>query len=147
MNTLTLAQVWHGDLADIGHLDHQAAIPAVTTGPVAQGDLMICPSSFPARKVAARPESRWMDVPAEGIRIIDGRDNGGGHDHLLVARPGTARVTFDVDHPSRLGICLIETTEEATIQHVEHGAVLLPPGVYECRGQREQAAEERRVAD
>ena len=147
--TLTLTDVMTGPVAIPDHLDPLAFVPVVGRAPVAQGDLMVCPQAFPSRKVVARKDAAWSAVPAEGVKIIDGSDNGGGHDHVLVAAPGTATVTFDVDHPSGLAICLISVTDVASIQHIEHGAIILTPdnSPFECRGQREQADIERRVAD
>lgn len=42
----------------------------------------------------------------------------------------------------------VEVVERATLTHPEHAHISLAPGVYECRYQRDYAAEERRrVAD
>jgi len=71
-----------------------AGIPTVTRC-AAQGDLLIAATNAMTRKTVARPQARWIDVPAEGVAIIDGT-NTGGHSHTL---HGAARITFDVQHP------------------------------------------------
>jgi len=147
--TMTLSDVMADSVVAIPeHLDPLSFVPVVTTAPVAQGDLLVMPSSFPSRKIAVDAGATWTDVPANGIAVISAADTG-GNDHVLVAAPGTARVTFNVSHPSNLGICMIEVTEPASIQHVEHGAIILDPAnsPFECRGQREWMEEQRRVAD
>lgn len=147
---LTLADVMTAEspVAIPDHLDAQARVPVVTTTPVAQGDLLISPQSFPRRRIVVSSGAAWQTVGAGGVKIIDSADTG-GHDHVLVARPGTCRVTFDVAHPSNLAICVVECDEPASIQHPEHGAILLDPAFspFECRGQREWMDEQRRVAD
>lgn len=70
---------------------------------------------------------------------------GSGHEHRLFASvPGTAFFT-----PLRGGqdIGVLECTETAYLLHPEHGATGVAPGSYVLRRQREQADEERLVAD
>lgn len=120
------------------HLEAEAEVP-VYSGLQAQGDLFIVP-------VSSRGFSggEGAPVPAEGIAVIEAV--GSGHEHRLFAgAPGTAYL-----QPSRAGgqdIACLECTEPAYLLHPEHGATGLAPGSYVLRRQREQADEERLVAD
>jgi hypothetical protein len=138
MTTATLGQLIakHGfDVFD--HLDRDLEIP-VHAGLQAQGDLFIIPAD-PDR--GGREETA---VPPDGIAVIEA--GGGGHEHRLFAgQPGTAFFT-----PAGTGgqdIGLLECTEPAYIAHPEHAYAGIAPGTYTLRRQREQADEERFVAD
>jgi len=118
------------------HLEAEAEVP-VLDGLQAQGDLIIVPKAGHHGGTATR------DVPPAGIPVIEAA--GGGHEHRLFAgTPGTAFWT-----PAGAGqvIGVVECTAPAYILHPEHGAAGLAPGAYELRRQREQADEERLVAD
>jgi hypothetical protein len=137
MTTATLGQLiskYGFDVLD--HLDRDLQIP-VHAGLQAQGDLFIIPAD-PNRG------SQGAAVPLEGIPVIEAL--GGGHEHRLFAgQPGTALFT-----PARAGgqdIGLLECTEPAYIAHPEHAYAGIAPGTYTLRRQREQAGEERFVAD
>lgn len=122
------------------HLEAEAEVP-VLDGLQAQGDLFIVP-----RAVAGRPlqYEAAVEVPADGIAVIEAV--GGGHEHRLFAGvPGTA--TFADSPAAGQDIGLLECTEPAYLLHPEHGATGLAPGSYVLRRQREQADEERLVAD
>jgi hypothetical protein len=138
MTTATLGQLIdkHGfDVLD--HLDRDLEIP-VHAGLQAQGDLFIIPAD-PNR--GSRPGTA---VPPDGIAVIDGSN--GGHEHRLFAgQPGTAFFA-----PVGVGgqdIGFLECTEPAYIAHPEHAYTGIAPGTYTLRRQREQADEERLVAD
>lgn len=118
------------------HLEAEAQVP-VLGGLQAQGDLFIIP------KAQGRRGTSSTEVPAAGIPVIEAV--GSGHEHRLFAgTPGTAWWT-----PARGGqdIGIVECTEPAYLLHPEHGATGIAPGAYTLRRQREQADEERLVAD
>lgn len=135
MATLAEVTVRHG-FEVLEHLETALEVP-VLAGLQAQGDLFIVPVDRPFARQAADT------VPAAGIAVIAAV--GGGHEHRLFAgTPGTAWF-----HPVRQGqdIGALECTEPAYVLHPEHGATGIAPGSYMLRRQREQAAEERLVAD
>lgn len=108
----------------------------------AQGDLFVVPVPSPdCGTMGCVP----VPVPAEGIAVIEAV--AGGHEHRLFAsEPGTA---FFHSYPGHRGqvIGAVECMASAYLLHPEHGATGLAPGAYELRRQREQAGEERLVAD
>lgn len=123
--------------AVLEHLEAEAHVP-VLDGLQAQGDLFIVPA--PASQMSgARP------VPSDGLAVIEAVD--GGHEHRLFAsEPGTAVFGVAVSGlPQVIGV--LECTAPAFVLHPEHGATGIAPGRYELRRQREQADEERLVAD
>lgn len=134
----TLAEVTRATGFEVlEHLEAEAAVPVIA-GLQAQGDLIIVP--LPAGKKSARQDP----VPAEGVAVIAAV--GAGHEHRLFAgKPGTAFFAGPVSHPQAIG--WLECTEPAYILHPEHGAAGIAPGAYELRRQREQADQERLVAD
>jgi hypothetical protein len=138
MTTATLGELIekHGfDVLD--HLDRDLEIP-VHAGLQAQGDLFIIPAG-PDR--GSRQETA---VPPEGISVIEAGN--GGHEHRLFAgQPGTAFFTLAGVNGQDIG--LLECTEPAYIAHPEHAYAGIAPGTYTLRRQREQADEERFVAD
>lgn len=119
------------------HLEADAGVP-VNDGLQAQGDLFIVPIAAPA---PGRGGGGQM-VPAAGIAVIEAI--GGGHEHRLFAgTPGTA---FWAPAGGQ-DIGTLQCTAPAYVLHPEHGATGIAPGTYELRRQREQADEERLVAD
>jgi hypothetical protein len=123
------------DFQVLEHLEAEASVP-VYAGLQAQGDLFIVP-------VSSSGYTAITDVPAEGVPVIEAI--AGGHEHRVFASvPGTARVQM-------LGggqdIAYMECTEPVFSLHVEHGATGIAPGSYLFRRQREQADEERLIAD
>lgn len=137
MTTATLGQLidTHGfDVLD--HLDRDIEIPVIG-GLQAQGDLIIVPQ--PVGNF-----SDWPPVPADGIAVIEAV--GSGHEHRLFAgTPGTAY--FDRTDAAGQTIGYLACTAPAFIAHPEHAYTGLAPGAYELRRQREQADQERLVAD
>ena len=138
----TLAEVTEATgFAVLKHLEAEAQVP-VLGGLQAQGDLFIVPLAD------ASPLAEAYDikpVPAEGVAVIEAV--GSGHEHRLFAgQSGTA--TFGLAN-TRGGqdIGVLECTEPAYLLHPEHGATGIAPGAYVLRRQREQADEERLVAD
>jgi hypothetical protein len=138
MTTATLGQLIekHGfDVLD--HHNRDLVIP-VHAGLQAQGDLFIIP---------ADPNSgggQGTAVPPDGIAVIEALI--GGHEHRLFAgQPGTA--FFTPARASTQDIGLLKCAEPAYIAHPEHAYTGIAPGTCTLRRQREQADEERLVAD
>ena len=137
MKTLAEITAAHGfDVLE--HLEADLEVP-VNDGLQAQGDLLIVPFS------SYRVNGARAAVPAAGIAVIAAV--GGGHEHRLFAgTPGTAFFTPGT-HRGMQDIGVLEATEPAYVLHPEHGATGIAPGTYVLRRQREQADEERLVAD
>lgn len=137
--TATLGQLIDRHGVDVlEHLDREANVP-VLDGLQFQGDLAVIPAAAHGRHAA----DNATNVPAAGLAVIEAV--GGGHEHrLLAGRTGTALFT-----PARGGqdIGYLEVTEPAYLAHPEHGYLGIAPGAYMLRRQREQADEERLVAD
>ncbi len=140
MTTATLGQLIdrHGvDVLD--HLDREAGVP-VLDGLQFQGDLAVIPAASRGRHAA----DNAAEVPAAGIAVIEAI--GGGHEHrLLAGGPGTLLFTPSRGRGQDIGH--LEVTEPAYLAHPEHGYLGIAPGAYVLRRQREQADEERLVAD
>lgn len=115
------------------HLVRDLEIP-VLAGVQCQGDLIIVPASVAGRvyPAADRP------VPAQGVELLRGQ-----HPHVLVADPGTCRVRF----LSGQDLAVVDADAAVYLLHPEHGGMGLAPGRYVVRRQREQADEQRLVAD
>ena len=134
MSITTLADIEQQfDVTHLEHLDRDAAIPTVTEI-AAQGDVLVVRTDKAPASTA---------VPREGIPVVRGEN--GGNTHLLI---GDA--TFDAA-TSRDGLLLGRVTvadgATALLSHPEHGGLLIAPGTYEIRRQREQAQEIRMVTD
>jgi hypothetical protein len=134
----TLAEVTEATgFAVLEHLEAEAAVP-VLGGLQAQGDLFIIPGRDRATASMKSP------VGAAGVAVIEGVN--GGHEHRLFAgEPGTAWWSEMGGGGQDIGV--LTCTEPAYILHPEHGATGIAPGTYVLRRQREQADEERLVAD
>jgi hypothetical protein len=138
----TLAEVTRATGFEVlEHLEAEAQVP-VLGGLQAQGDLFIVPLAD------ASPLAEGYDVktvPPEGIAVIEAA--GSGHEHRLFAgMPGTATLGI-ANTAAGQDIGVLECTEPAYMLHPEHGATGIAPGGYVLRRQREQAGEERLVAD
>lgn len=139
MSTITLGQAIdrHGvDVLD--HLDRDLEVP-VLAGLQFQGDVAIVPAG-----VAGPLDPATDPVPAEGVPVVRGEN--GGNTHLLLA---DGPVTYSSVTSGQLAIGVLTVPDDATawLAHPEHGYVGIAPGTYEIRRQREQAEEERLVAD
>lgn len=101
-----------------------------------QGDVLIVPTE----KVPAKT----TPVPRENGRVILAHGEVTGHAHAiidesaeLVTPEGAAELYL-----------LVHGTDEVALTHDEHDTIMLPPGSYEIRRQREYSPEEiRNVAD
>lgn len=139
-STATLGQLIdrHGvDVLD--HLDRQLEVP-VLDGLQFQGDLAIIPAAAPGRAAGDGKQT----VPPAGIPVIPAVN--GGHEHRLLASNAATAFWLPAGRGGQdLGV--LECTEPAYLAHPEHGYLGLAPGAYVLRRQREQAEEERLVAD
>jgi hypothetical protein len=135
----TLAEVTEAHGFEVyEYLEASAEVPVVA-GLQAQGDVII----VPARGRDARSDRSWAVVPAEGIPVVS--PVGSGHEHRLFAgAPGTA--LFEASGRGQ-DVGVLECSEPAYLLHPEHGAAGIAPGTYIMRRQREQADEERLIAD
>lgn len=118
------------------HLEAEAHVP-VLDGLQAQGDLLIIP-------VERGDDPAGPEIIPAGVAVI--APIGGGHEHRLFAiQPATAWFAFDGDGGQDIGV--LHCTQPVYSLHAEHGATGIAPGSYVLRRQREQADEERLVAD
>lgn len=136
----TLGQLIDAHGVDVlEHLDRSVEVP-VLPGLQAQGDLAV----IPLAGASAGDGTAGQPVPPAGVAVIEAVD--GGHEHrLLASSPGTA--LYAPARRSGQDIGVLTTTEPAYLAHPEHGYLGIAPGSYILRRQREQADEERIVAD
>lgn len=135
MTTMTLATAEAAyDLTHLDHLDRQAALPVVDTI-AAQGDVLI-------RRTTGTPAT--TPVPKAGVAVVRGES--GGNTHLLVGDAFYDTRTASAD-ALVVGVITVPTGGTALLSHPEHGGMVIAPGTYEARRQREQADELRLVAD
>lgn len=136
MSASTLGQLIdrHGvDVLD--HLDRDLEVP-VNDGLQFQGDLAVIP-------LDRTMTGAWQPVPKDGVPVIEAV--GSGHEHrLLASAAGMAHLLAGVGGQD---IAYLQCTEVAYLAHPEHGYLGVAPGSYLFRRQREQADEERLVAD
>jgi hypothetical protein len=129
--TTTLAQAEaRFDVKHFDYLDKQAEVPTVSELGF-QGDVAII------RRAAG---SATTPIPATGYVVVRGEN--GGNTHALFG-PGLC------DPTTRGDLCLLTVPADAQVllSHPEHGGLLIQPGTYVLRRQREQADEIRMVAD
>jgi hypothetical protein len=139
MGTLTLGEAIDRHGVDVlEHLDRDLEVP-VLTGLQLQGDVAVVPVPHvgPVDLDAGR-------VPAEGIPVV--RGEAGGNTHLLLADGDVRFYPPDV-RGLAVGLLVVQEATTAFLAHPEHGYLGVGPGFYEIRRQREQAEEERLVAD
>jgi hypothetical protein len=123
--------------AVLEHLEAEMQVP-VLAGVQFQGDLAVIPADDIELPGDTKP------VPADGIPVIPAV--AGGHEHRLFASvPGTAFWAPDTGSGQDLGV--LTSSEPCYLLHPEHGGTGVAPGRYVLRRQREQADEERLVAD
>lgn len=121
------------------HLDRSVEVP-VLDGLQFQGDLAVIPAAHDTWTRATQA-GRVM-IPLGGRPVIEAM--AGGHEHRLL--PGAeGAVSFWPGSGQSLGYML--ASEPAFLAHPEHGYLGIAPGRYELRRQREQADEERLIAD
>lgn len=140
MGTTTLSQVEEAfGVSHLEYLDKEAAVPTVNgDGPAAQGDIILVPAPNATPAVTPIPA-------ATGYPVVRGEN--GGNTHGLFGKG-----FFDAESTTgagqlSLGILTVPAGEQVLLSHPEHGGVLIEPGTYEFRRQREQADEIRLVQD
>lgn len=120
------------------YLDKGADIPVVSKL-AAQGDVLI------VRRDAAAGSIK--PVSSAGYPVVEAA--AGGHTHALFGpvfyTPSTSAGTDPSDLD--LGVLTVPMGQQALLSHPEHGALLIEPGTYVLKRQREQADVERFVED
>lgn len=102
---------------------------------LAQGDVLLVRTS--------KSTKHTTTVAPENGRIILARGEATGHHHSLVADEDTRLLT---EEGGRMLLEIMAGTK--TLEHQEHGPIILSPGTYEVRLQREyDLIGERRVTD
>lgn len=130
MRTLIDAETRFG-VSHLDHLDKQADIPTVSRLAF-QGDVAIV-------SVTAKPAT--SPIPQTGFPVVRGEN--GRNTHALFGAG-----FFDTRGAGLLlGVLTVPVGEQVLLSHPEHGGLLIQPGTYEIRRQREQADEIRMVAD
>jgi hypothetical protein len=136
ITTLADAEAAYGT-THYDYLDKSLEIPVVEQL-AAQGDVLIRRATVAA---ATKP------VPATGYPVVEAQ--AGGHTHALFGpvyyTPSTSAGTDPSDLV--LGTLTVPAGAQALLSHPEHGALLIEPGTYELRRQREQADVQRFVQD
>lgn len=134
MTTLTEMEARYG-VQHLDHLDRQATVPTVSRLAF-QGDVaLIRRADVPASTVP---------IPAAGYPVVKGE--AGRNTHALF---GAGFFTPATPSPTELalGTLTVPDGEQVLLSHPEHGGLLMEPGTYQLRRQREQADEIRIVAD
>lgn len=109
-----------------------SAVP-VLDGAQCQGDLFVIPWPEKVNGVMRDASIRSAKpLTAQRTTVVSG--NGGNH-HDLVAAAG---VRFAPSTGLTVGTLVVDEGAEALLDHPEHGAVRIGPGVYVLRRQREQ---------
>ena len=110
--------------------------PATFTNQAAQGDLFIRRTdSIPAQATAVKPD--------KGVYVLAHSET--GHSHVIEATPNVT--LFATDNPLLSYLQVIEATEatEILLRHLRtfdtHAPIVLTPGNYELRRQREYTPE------
>ncbi len=115
----------------LDYLDRDADIPVVSTVAF-QGDVAVI-------RRDANPAT--TAIPATGFPVV--RGEAGGNTHALF---GAGFFDSDVDG-LELGVLTVPDGTHVLLTHPEHGGLLVEPGTYTIRRQREMADEIRMVAD
>lgn len=120
------------------YLDKSADIPVVSQI-AAQGDVLIVRAE--GAEVASTP------VPAAGFPMV--APVGQGHTHALFGPVFYTPSAAGSQDPSDLdlGTLTVPVGAQGLLSHPEHGALLVEPGTYTVKRQREQADVQRFVED
>ena len=109
----------------------------------AQGDLLL-------RRIPALPAGVKKLAPEQGVFVVAHSET--GHNHVIDARPNVQ--WYETDDPMVSYLEVIEATDatETLLRHLRnfdtHKTIVIPPGVFELRRQREYTPEGwRRVED
>jgi hypothetical protein len=130
MDVETIYGITHHD-----HLDRDAEIPTVSTLGF-QGDVAI---------IRRDDLQATTAIPTNGYPVVRGEV--GANTHLLVGDGFYDPATSVSPQDLRLGVLTAPEGGTTLLSHPEHGGLIVAPGSYEIRRQREQAEEMRMVAD
>jgi len=104
-----------------------------------QGDVLIVRTSAIPATATSAPRDQRGAVLAEGEQT--------GHAHAIADERATLLIEQAGEIAQRAWL-RIDGTEPVALAHAEHSTIMLPPGTYEVRRQREYSPEEiRSVAD
>lgn len=128
----------HFGVSHYDYLDKTLDIPVVSKI-AAQGDVLIVRRDDV--RAAAKP------VPSAGYPVVQAA--AGGHTHALFGPVCYTPSTSAGVDPSDLdlGVLTVPAGQQALLSHPEHGALLIEPGTYVVKRQREQADVARFVED
>lgn len=120
------------------YLDKSADIPVVSRI-AAQGDVLIVRADDTAPATKA--------VTSAGYPVVKGEN--GGNTHALFGPVFYDPSTSAGIDPSDLllGVLTVPAGQQALLSHPEHGGLLIEPGTYRLKRQREQADVQRFVQD
>lgn len=109
----------------------------------AQGDLLI-------RRIAALPATAKNTSAINGHFVVAHSET--GHNHVVAERPNVQYFTTDDPMVSYLQVVEATDETEVLIEHLRsfdtHESIVISPGIYEVRRQREYTPEGwRKVAD
>jgi len=137
ITTLADAEAQYG-VSHYDYLDKAAELPVISRL-AAQGDVLI--------KRADNTPAAVKAVPATGYPVISSGQ--GGHTHALFGPVFYTPSTSAGIDPSdlTLGTLTVPAGTQGLLSHPEHGGLLIEPGTYELRRQREQADVQRFVED
>jgi hypothetical protein len=122
----------------LDHLDKQAHIPVVSVL-AAQGDVLIRRNDAIGGGHTSKP------IPTGGFPVVRGEN--GGNTHAVYGNGFYTPAVGSGPGDLLLGVLTVPAGEQVLLSHPEHGGLLIEPGTYECRRQREQADEIRLVQD
>lgn len=132
-HTITLAHAVKTSGKDVlDHLDREASIPVVTRF-ACQGDVAV---------IATAGADAGTPIPRKGVVVVASEASSNTHSLHgagLFDRANSAGLT--------VGRLTVPQGAEVLLMHPEHGGMLIAPGSYEVRRQREMADELRLVAD
>lgn len=113
------------------------------TNCAAQGDLLL-------RRVNRLPETAKAVEPEAGLFVVAHSET--GHNHVIDAKPNVKWYTVDDPMVSYLEVIEATDATETLLRHLRgfdtHTTIVIPPGIFELRRQREYTPEGwRRVED
>lgn len=135
MHTLADMETHYG-ITHLDHLDKQAAIPTASRLAF-QGDVAIIRTN--------RATASKTPISATGYPVVQGE--AGGNTHALFGTGFFTPTSGATTRNLSLGTLTVPEGEQVLLSHPEHGGLLIDPGTYQMRRQREQADEIRVLAD
>lgn len=133
MSTLATMEARYG-VSHLDHLDRDAELPVVSRLAF-QGDVAL---------IRDDTVSSNLPIPPDGYPVVKGEGNGNTH---AVYGPGFFTPMQATAQNLALGVLTVPLDAQVLLSHPEHGGLLIGPGSYVLRRQREQAEIARLVAD